>query len=194
MNQTSSFVLAGFMASGKTVVAKSLGRRLGCATVDLDQVLCKDAGRSIARMIEEWGEPLFRVCETNTLRKVLQNNSAGVIALGGGAWIREENRALIAARSCYTVWIDAPFDLCWQRISSSDPTERPLARDRASAKHLFDERRPVYAQAMLRVAIANRTSAEEVANEILTRCAGLERVRLTETMTLAEFSVVSENA
>jgi shikimate kinase len=117
-----------------------------------------------------------------------------VVALGGGAWIRGENRALIADRGCYTVWLDAPFDLCWQRISSSDPSERPLAQDRASAKRLFDERRPVYAQAMLRVAITDHTSAEEVANEILARRAIIEKVRLTETMTLPEFRVVVENA
>ncbi|MBA3569272.1 MAG: hypothetical protein H0W28_07985 [Pyrinomonadaceae bacterium] len=42
-----------------------------------------------------------------------QNNAAGVIALGGGAWTLPGNRNLIASASGTSVWLDAPFNLCW---------------------------------------------------------------------------------
>jgi shikimate kinase len=93
-------------------------------------------------------------------------NRARVIALGGGAWTIAENRALIAVHDCFTVWLDAPFELCWQRITASEGT-RPLAPDRESAKRLYDERRPIYALAELHIYATQEKSIEDLAAEII---------------------------
>ena len=60
------------------------------------------------------------------------------------AWTLERNRALVEARGCLTVWLDAPFDLCWQRARTQD-NQRPFARDEAKARKLYERRRAAYA-------------------------------------------------
>ncbi|HEX8852537.1 MAG TPA: shikimate kinase, partial [Pyrinomonadaceae bacterium] len=77
------------------------------------------------------------------------------------------NRALIDAHGCLTVWLDAPFELCWQRTVSDGET-RPLARTRASAARLYEERRALYALAALRVAAEDATSPADLAASIET--------------------------
>ena len=86
--------------------------------------------------------------ETSALRIVLKNKTWRVIALGGGAWTLESNRALIAEHGCFTVWLDASFELCWRRITTEEDT-RPLALDRRGAHQLYDWRRPLYELAAL---------------------------------------------
>ena len=122
-------------------VAEALAQRLGCAMVDLDSFITDREGRSPAEIIVQDSEPSFREIETQALKVVLEENVARVIALGGGAWMIEANRALVAQHDCLSVWLDAPFELCWERIKSSGAT-RPLAPDRESAQALYDSRRP----------------------------------------------------
>ncbi|HEY0384961.1 MAG TPA: shikimate kinase, partial [Pyrinomonadaceae bacterium] len=85
--------------------------------------------------------------------------------LGGGTWTLERNRALIREHGCVTVWLDAPFALCWQRINSA-PGARPLATDMERARTLYDERRTLYELAALHVEAAAGRSAGEIAAEI----------------------------
>jgi shikimate kinase len=90
-----------------------------------------------------------------------------VIAPGGGAITREENRELMS-RLGITVWLDAPFDLCWRRIER-DRTVRPLAPNRESAGERYDHRLPLYQKASIRVEIDESQSPEEIAEEIIER-------------------------
>ncbi|HEX8131007.1 MAG TPA: shikimate kinase [Pyrinomonadaceae bacterium] len=159
-------VLTGFMCVGKTTVARALAARLGGEMIDTDAALVEREGRSIASIIDEDGEPRFRQLERDALRAVLESgDGARVIALGGGAWTIAENRALIAAHDCLTVWLDAPFELCWQRIAHSADA-RPLARDRPLARELYDARRAAYELATVRVEITEARSADDTAAEI----------------------------
>ena len=98
------------------------------------------------------------------------SESYAVIALGGGAWTIEENRALIAAHDCLCVWLDAPFELCWQRINAgtTDGQARPLARTREEAERLYAARRALYALAHRRVGVDAGRSDDEMAAEIRT--------------------------
>jgi shikimate kinase len=159
-------VLTGFMCAGKTTVAAALARRLNCRAIDLDEIISQREKRSVPALITEDGEAQFRAIETSVLRVVLENKTASIIALGGGAWTLAQNRALVAAHDCLTIWLDAPFDLCWQRIIDAED-ERPLARDPQSARRLYDERRALYALAALRVSINADTSADDAALEII---------------------------
>src|SRR5712692_9279206 len=109
-------VIVGFMGCGKTTVAEELARRLGCGMIDLDSFIAEREGCSPAEIIKEDAEPAFRAIETRALRHILENNSARVLALGGGAWTIESNRKLVAQAGCLSVWLDTPFELCWQRI------------------------------------------------------------------------------
>jgi len=159
-------VIVGFMGSGKTTVAKALARQLDCRVIDLDSYLAEREGRSPAQIIAQDGEPAFREVEAHALRDVLENAQARVIALGGGAWTFETNRALIAEYDCLSVWLDAPFELCWERIRSNSRTIRPLAQDRDSALRLYESRRTSYLLAQLHIAASVKKEIADVISEI----------------------------
>jgi shikimate kinase len=161
-------VIVGFMGCGKTTVAEALARQLGCAMLDLDSFITDREGRSPAEIIVQDSEPSFREIETRALKIVLEKNAARVIALGGGAWMMQANRALVAQHECLSVWLDAPFELCWERIQSSG-TKRPLAPDRGTAENLYNDRRVSYEISELRVDVCSDSEPELLTNEILRR-------------------------
>lgn len=162
-------IITGFMGSGKSAVAQALARILECVALDLDYEITQREQRSPKEIIDTDSEPAFREIETRTLReileKILKTDSTYVIALGGGTWTLERNRDLIRKNRCLSVWLDAPFDLCWKRILASGD-ERPLARDESEARNLYDERRASYQRADSHVAASENKSAVELAEEI----------------------------
>lgn len=158
-------VILGFMGCGKTTVAKALAGRLECEMIDLDSFIDDREGRSPAEIIEQDGEPAFRAIEARALQEVLERNSARVIALGGGAWTVEANRALAEKHNCLGVWLDAPFELCWERIAASG-TMRPLAQERQSARALYDSRHSTYALAQIRIDSRETKGLDEILSEL----------------------------
>ena len=144
-------VILGFMGCGKTTVAHALAAHLGCGMVDLDSVISAQGRMSVPEIIATQGEAGFRVAETSALQTVLDRLQPRIIALGGGAWTLERNRDLINEHECLTVFLDAPFELCWERITASPDTIRPLAPNRETAERLHQSRRASYLLAQLRV-------------------------------------------
>ena len=112
-------VITGFMGCGKTEVARQLAQRLKIEMADLDELITRTEGMTPARLIRERGERAFRTIETGVLNLLLNRNTAGVIALGGGAWIESVNREVIRNTGAISVWLDTPFDICWERIVAS---------------------------------------------------------------------------
>jgi shikimate kinase len=163
---TRPIIIIGFMAAGKTTVAAALAERLGYGLIDLDQFIEQREGRSIQAIIDEEGEKAFREIESEALGDALKTGSPCIIALGGGAWTIERNRALIDQHTRRTVWLDAPFELCWQRIEDGGNV-RPLARERAKTRQLYDERRAIYSQAALRIKVDESMSAQTIAEVIV---------------------------
>jgi shikimate kinase len=159
-------VITGFMGAGKTTVGAALAERLRCRLIDLDQFIERREGRAPQVIIDEEGESRFREIETEALREVLQTGNARVIALGGGTWTLERNRTLISEHDGYVLWLDAPFELCWQRIESESGS-RPLSRDFDNARELYDRRRAVYDQAALRIEVSEDKSTAMIASEII---------------------------
>ena len=143
-------VITGFMGCGKSKVARALARRLNVPVIDLDDVITAKQGRTPGQLITEDGEPAFRTIESNTLRELLKTVPSGVIALGGGAWIEEPNREMIDQYGCVSVWLDAPFEVCWGRIKISDE-DRPLGRTREQAQALYERRKPIYQLAAIHI-------------------------------------------
>lgn len=154
------------MACGKTTVGRALARQLEGDFIDLDSQVTENEGRSPAEIIDADGEAAFREIETLVLRDVLQNRDARVIALGGGAWTIPANRTLLGLHDCLTVWLDVPFELCWQRIIGSRSTMRPLAPDHSTAKQLYELRRPSYQLAQLRVEAPPEKQPDKIVSEI----------------------------
>ena len=143
-------VITGFMGSGKTRIARELAQRMDLEMVDLDERITATKGRSPAELIVDEGEEAFRVIESDVLRDLLETDTASVIALGGGAWIQEVNRNLINQHGCLSIWLDVPFEVCWARIESSSEV-RPLGRTKEQAQALYDQRKPIYQLANVRI-------------------------------------------
>jgi shikimate kinase len=158
-------VIVGFMGCGKTTVAKALAARLECGMLDLDAIIATQQNMSVPELIKERTESGFRDAETAALQAVLDRQTPRIIALGGGAWTLERNRDLINKHECITVWLDAPYDLCWRRISGQS-VPRPLAPEEPAARKLYSQRHPLYALANIRVAVTDKTSADDLAAEI----------------------------
>jgi shikimate kinase len=160
-------VITGFMGAGKTTVGRALARRLGVPFADLDDAVRDAEGRGPRELIDVEGEDYFRAAETRALRRVLERGEARVVATGGGAWALERNRSLVAAHGCLSVWLDAPYELCRARVEQLGPvSERPLARDPARARALYEARLPAYRLADLRVPVAPDDTVEELASAI----------------------------
>jgi shikimate kinase len=161
-NLKAQIFLVGFMASGKSTVGPLLAAKLGRRFIDLDQHIAARAQSTIFDLIERDGEERFRQLETATLRAAALE-SAAVIAPGGGAITRAENRELMR-RHGTLVWLAAPFELCWQRIRQDGGT-RPLAPDEATARARYEQRLPLYQQADIHIHINERMTAVEIAEE-----------------------------
>jgi shikimate kinase len=159
MSRGERIFITGFMAAGKTTVAAALAQRLDWPMLDLDQFIAEREGRSIGSIIEEEGEARFREIEERALCEALENDAARIIALGGGTWTSERNRAAIAEHNALTIWLDAPFELCWQRITGDQAVVRPIAQDFTQARRLYDSRREQYKLADLRIAVSAKQSA-----------------------------------
>jgi shikimate kinase len=162
---TQLIAITGFMAAGKTTVGRALAAKLNCKFVDLDELITAQQNAAIHELIKREGEDRFRQLETTTLAEALAVSDGFVLALGGGSWAREENRRLLTERNARVIWLDAPFELCWQRIPTGD-NGRPLAPSREVAEKLYLARLPVYELADLRITVSEGQSADECANEI----------------------------
>jgi shikimate kinase len=154
--------LVGFMACGKTTVGPLLAEQLGRPFIDLDVLIEAQAGCTIFDLVRQQGEEPFRALEAETLLRVAQAEPA-VIAPGGGAITRATNREVMRQYGV-TLWLDTPFEVCWQRIVTDGAT-RPLAPNEATARERYAQRLPLYQASDLRLAIhSNDTPATTAAS------------------------------
>jgi shikimate kinase len=154
--------LVGFMAAGKTTVARALAARLGWQVEDVDALIEARERRPIADIFARQGEPYFRSIEREILQLLLPLRHV-VVATGGGSFMDPENREAINMDGV-SVWLDVPFEEVIARIPADG--RRPLAASRADLEQLFALRRAGYATAHVRVDAAD-APAEEVAERIM---------------------------
>jgi shikimate kinase len=156
--------LVGFMAAGKTTVARALAARLGWRAEDVDELIEARERRTVADIFARQGEGYFRAVEREILRLLLPLRHV-VIATGGGTFMDPENRAAINMDGV-SVWLDVPYEELIARIPADG--RRPLAADRAQMERLFAVRQAGYTNAHLRIEAAH-LAAEEVAEQIIDR-------------------------
>ncbi len=149
------------MGSGKSAVGALVARRTGADFVDLDVLVERETGKTIADIFASEGEAAFRTLEKRALERSLRPST--VVALGGGAVADDESWALLGSRAV-TVYIEVPFETMWARIHAF--AGRPLiaGRSRQEVEALFLRRRPRYEEATHRV--NGDRPLEEVAAEV----------------------------
>ena len=91
VSDDSPIFLVGFMGAGKTTVGRALARHLEYDFFDLDELIAARAGKSVQEIFAELGEAEFRRLEGEAIQPC-GGMVRAVIALGGGAYVSEENR------------------------------------------------------------------------------------------------------
>ena len=153
--------LVGFMAAGKTTVARALAQRLHWRAEDIDELIEARERRPIAEIFLRQGEPYFRVAEREILRLLLPMRHV-VVATGGGTFMDPENRAAINMDGV-SVWLDVPLEELLARIPNDG--RRPLAADRAQMERLYAVRTAGYSAAHHRID-ASHARPEELAERV----------------------------
>ncbi|MBL8238317.1 MAG: shikimate kinase [Bryobacterales bacterium] len=155
--------LVGFMGSGKSTIGRCLAERLGLPFADLDDDIEAAAGRPIADIFANDGEAAFRDAEHAALVARVQSLAPAVVALGGGAYTFARNREVLRGAGT-SVWLDCPFERALARVAGFD--HRPLAKDPAQFRQLFERRTADYALADVRIPVTS-DDPEEAARAIV---------------------------
>ncbi len=165
---TDKIYLVGFMASGKSTVARHLAQRLRWRHEDIDDLIETRERQRIADIFAKRGEPYFRAAERETLKLLLPIRQM-VVATGGGTFADPDNHAAMMVDGV-VVWIDLPLSELIPRIPLDG--RRPLAADRPALERLYAARVDTYRLAHLRVN-ASRASPGVVADRVLDTLAQL---------------------
>jgi 3-dehydroquinate synthase len=181
-------LLYGPPGTGKSTIGKRLARNLNLPFVDLDHVVESNAGMSIAQIMEQHGEPAFRDMETAALREMISHagSTSRVIALGGGALLRNENR-ILAEKHGTIVLLMAELPVLLGHLKH-DSGKRPLLAGDLREKliSLLDQRKQHYSSFPLQFGVTGK-SREQNALEIQTR---LGRFHLSA---MGEYDVVVQS-
>lgn len=154
--------LVGFMAAGKTTVARALAARLEWRAEDIDELIEARERRTVADIFARNGEPYFRALERDILRLLLPLRHV-VVATGGGTFMDPDNRAAINMDGV-SIWLDVPFEELVARLPADG--RRPLAADMGQLERLFAMRQAAYANARVRID-ARGAHPEDVAERIV---------------------------
>jgi shikimate kinase len=157
-----SVVLVGMMGSGKTAVGRVLAQRLDVPFLDSDAAIEEAAKATIPEIFARDGEPFFRDREAEVLARLLSGSPA-VISTGGGAFMAERNRRVIAEKGV-SLWLDADLETLWDRVRHKET--RPLLRTadpKRTLAEIFEKRVPLYRLAELHVRTEPTFSVEETA-------------------------------
>ncbi|HEY6030884.1 MAG TPA: bifunctional shikimate kinase/3-dehydroquinate synthase [Gaiellaceae bacterium] len=131
--------LIGFMGAGKSTLGAEVAARLDRELADADEVFERAHG-PIHEYFEHHGEESFREREALGAAALLQASEPQVIALGGGAVTTPAVRDLLREHA-FTVFVDVDVEVAWARVRD---TNRPLARDEAAFRELYEARRWIY--------------------------------------------------
>lgn len=162
-----SLLLAGMMGAGKSSAGRVLAARLGWEFVDTDALVAERAGLSIAELFQRAGEAHFRRLEREVISELPGRRA--VVALGGGAVVPAENRAILARKGTL-VWLDARPETLARRIGSDEARPLLAGADAATRlerlRALREERSGAYAEAAVRVETDAR-DVDEVCDAVL---------------------------
>jgi shikimate kinase len=148
------------MGSGKSTVGRLLAERLGWTLIDTDDRVVAEAGKPIAEIFEQDGEPAFRALEARVVASAASEPEA-VIALGGGAILHDASREALLSGS-WVVWLRATPEEHFERVASSE--RRPLLEAHGdpveAARKILARREPIYSQAHWTEDTTGRAPAE----------------------------------
>lgn len=154
-------VLLGFMGAGKSTIARGLDLNY----LDMDALIEKRLGMSIAEFFAEKGESAFRQIESEVLAELLKTDQ--VVSTGGGVVISKRNRDLLKTNSD-NIYLKADFETLYQRISTDKDNQRPLFLNNSKEElaAIFQERQAWYEEVASRILDVTELSPDEIIEEL----------------------------
>ena len=139
--EKTNIILCGFMASGKTSIAKALSKELGYPYIDTDALIIKESKMSIPEIFDKYGEDYFRDLEYDIAKKTA-DMKGGVVSTGGGMLTFDRNGEVLQ-KSGIIICLVRDFDSIYREIKSDK--NRPLAQTKTK-----DELREMYESRILK--------------------------------------------
>lgn len=153
---TASVYLCGFMGCGKSHIGRMLSSELSRELVDLDRVIVEREGMSIPDIFAKYGEPHFRKLEAKYIREL---SGGYIVATGGGALINDET-AEFARQSGLSVYINTPFEICYERIKNDQNRPLVINNTPAQLRQLYERRAEIYRRNSM--AMVNGSSRDSI--------------------------------
>jgi len=162
--------LIGYRATGKTTLAKLLAKQLGWDWIDADVEIERRAGKTIAQIFAEQGEPVFRDIEAQVIADLCCRDRL-VIAAGGGAPMRPESRGAMREGG-RVVWLTARPETILARMTGDATTaaRRPNLTEKDPLEeilHVLQVREPIYREAAHWSVDTEGKTPDELADTIL---------------------------
>ncbi|HKK46105.1 MAG TPA: shikimate kinase [Balneolaceae bacterium] len=166
--------LCGFMGSGKSTVGRILAENLERPFLDLDDKIVDISGKEIPAIFEQEGEAEFRAIERRALLETARKFE-GIVALGGGS-LQSQHMVDHLKLKGLLVFIETPISVILSRISEDknrplllnehgDPKKKEILKQQLQA--LYNERLPLYQQAVIKVVNDGGKSPKELVKILL---------------------------
>lgn len=158
-----ALVLVGAPGSGKSTVGALLAGRLQVPFVDVDTEIEHRAGKPVAEIFADDGEPAFRALEQSVTAELLER--PGVVSLGGGAVLSADTRAALLGHR--VVWLQVSAATAARRVGLTEARPLLLGNVRGTLIRLLAERTPLYAEVATATVGTDDAGPQDVVEQIL---------------------------
>lgn len=162
-------VIIGPPGSGKTSVGRALAKALGVTRRDTDADVEAAAGKPIAEIFLDDGEPAFRELERSAVAAAMSEHD-GVLSLGGGAVLDAGTQRLLedyVANGGRIVFLDVSLSAVAPRVGLNAARPLLVGNPRKQWSDLMEARRPIYERLATDTVNTDHIRADRVAHELV---------------------------
>lgn len=166
MTKSENIYLIGLMGAGKTTIGRQLAKALSLPFYDSDKAIEERTGVDIPTIFEFEGEEGFRDREQKMIQQLTQLKGI-VLATGGGAILRQENRNLLKENG-FIVYLQCSVDRILERTRKD--TQRPLLQTenpRERVETLCAQREPLYLECADFIIDTGKLTSKDAVEQIL---------------------------